>query len=160
MPAKEAALAVETPQVVEKKKGSYTQWEAFAKAKLVPASVECSGYHPIFRGDASQHCHTKFPQTLENIERHTKSCAGGFLFKLKSTDGKVSPLWAELQNSNLESYDFRCDNCDAQLRFHPSSILPHMKPHGGKTRRVYSGGNFCLHIGLQRPDREELDEVE
>ena len=154
--APEEAYSLETQSPETK---SLTQWDAFTKAKLVPTQFECTGYFPIHRGEAALHCHTKFPFKAENVKRHVASCAGGFQFKVKTTDGKPSPFWAELQDAGLESYDFRCDVCDAQLRFHPSSILPHLKPHSGKTRRVFPGAIFNVTIGLAKVDRpEEMDD--
>ena len=139
---------------------TYTNWEAFAKAGLAPIQLSCSAYKPIHLHDAS--CHSKLLFKAENLKRHIEGeHGGGFQLEVKYTDSKTPhPFWADLSNNGLELHDFRCDICDAQLRVHPSSILPHMKAHGGKTRRVYPGGKFNLTIAMSRPDREDLDEFD
>lgn len=111
---------------------TFTDWQAFAKAGLVPVGVACQAYAPTHRNDTS--CHSYLRYTAETLRRHTEGGHGGaFQFYLKRTDStKPSKLWKELAESGLEAYDLRCDICDATLRFHPSSILPHCKPHRGK----------------------------
>lgn len=142
------------PQTPTKK--SFTDWTAFTKAGLVPNQIRCEAYKPVHMADMS--CHTKLLFNAATLKRHTLGeHGGGFHFELRKTDGKASPLWTEMSDLGLESYDFRCDNCDAQLRFSPSSIIPHLRAHGGKTRRVYPGGHFNLTIGFERPNTEDTD---
>lgn len=139
------------------KKKTFTNWKAFEACKLVPATISCEAYRPVFSNDAS--CHTKIPMNVATLVRHLDGeHGGGFRFFLKTTEGKPHPLWKELEEAGIEAHDFRCDVCSAQLRFHPSSIMPHMKAHSGNTRRVNPGGVFDVLLGKTRPDREESDE--
>lgn len=137
---------------------SFTKWTAFAKAGLTPTLIKCQAYQPFHRVDRS--CHTNLKFDSVTFRRHLESEHGGALqLQLRKTDSaKALALWEELEASGLEAYDFRCDNCDKQLRFQPVSILGCMKQHGGKTRRSYPGGNYNITLGLGRPDMEETDE--
>lgn len=155
-PTKETATpAVESPK-------TYTNWKAFEQARLTPVVIKCDGYKPVHLADMS--CHTQLIPKAENLKRHVEGDhGGGFSFQLKIKDAgdKVpSAFWDELSTTGLEAHDFRCDNCDKQLRFHPSAIIPHMKAHGGKTRRVYPGGRFNLTLSLAKPETYLLDEDE
>lgn len=159
MPAKEpAAPAVESP----KEPKTFTNWKAFEQARLTPVIVKCDGYKPVHLADIS--CHTQLHPKAEAVKRHVDGDhGGGFMFQLKVKDPgdkTPSPFWNELAEAGLEAHDFRCDNCDRQLRFHPSAIIPHMKAHGGKTRRVYPGGRFNLTLSLAKPEYALLDEDE
>lgn len=147
-----AASAKEAPQK------SLTKWTAFEQAGLVPVQISCQAYKPVHGADMS--CHTRLLFNADTLKRHMDSeHGGGFYFVLRKTDGKPSPLWKQMEQLGLEAHDFRCDNCDAQLRFHPSSFTNHMRAHGGKTRRVYDGGRFNVTLGMSRPDREENDDA-
>lgn len=147
---------------VEAKPKTYTNWKAFEQARLTPVMVKCEGYKPVHLADIS--CHSQLILKAENVKRHVEGDhGGGFMFQLKVKDAgdKVaSPFWDSLADAGLEAHDFRCDNCDKQLRFHPSAIIPHLKAHGGKTRRVYPGGKFLLTLSLAKPESYLLDEDE
>lgn len=162
-----------TPAVAVKEKKSYTNWEAFAKAGLVPVRVECQAYQPVHQRDRS--CHTRLalnttiPQTLTNHIGHEHGA--GFMFSLRATDGKESPLWAQMSDADMEAQDFRCAACNAVLRFHPTSIMPHMKAHRGNTRQAYqelqrgcprATGFFNLTLGAGQADIsvEDMDEFD
>lgn len=149
-----------SPEVVTPtKKKTYTNWKAFEQMKLVPTSIKCEGYRPVFLADMSCHSHMQFKAST--IASHIDGeHGGGFRFFLKTTDGKPHPIWQELEDAGLEAHDFRCEICDAQLRFAPSSIAAHLKPHSGKTRRVLPGGVLNLLIGKGKPEREEVDDIE
>lgn len=154
MPEPKATPVAETP-----KPKTFTNWKAFEQAKLVPATIKCEAYRPVFQHDAS--CHSNLLFTVETLQRHIDGDhGGGFRFFLKQTDGKPSPLWKALEEAGLEAHDFRCEICDKQLRFHPSSIIPHLKAHGGKTRRVLPGGVFNMVLSKGRPEIELTDEDE
>ena len=154
-----ATSVAKSPETAKSK--TFTNWRAFAQSKLVPVTISCDAYKPVHLADMS--CHTKLLIKGESIQKHIgHEHGGGFNFQLKVTEGKPSNFWQELEDMSLEAHDFRCDNCDKILRFHPSSIIPHMKPHGGKTRRVWPGGRFNITISTGRPEQalSEEDEYE
>lgn len=160
MPKAEPAPVSATPN------STYTNWDAFAKIGLVPVALECHAYKPVHLSDFS--CHTRLKFDSETLKRHMVGEHGGaYLFALRSSDGKISPLWKDLAASGLEAQDFRCEVCDAVLRFHPSSIAQHNKPHRGKTRMAYrqlsdtyakATGFFSMTLGAQRPEVEDSEE--
>ncbi len=156
MPAKEAVSPeMETPR----KQKTYTNWKVFEQMKLTPVTIKCEGYRPLFMADIS--CHSNLRFTAATIKNHVDGDhGGGFRFFLKTTDGKPHPIWAELEAAGMEAHDFRCEICDSQLRFAPTSIASHLKAHSGKTRRVLPGATFNLLIGSGKPEREEVDEVD
>lgn len=139
---------------------TYTNWDALAKSGLVPVIINCQAYRPIHLHDAS--CHTALKFDTATLQRHMDSEHGNaFEIYLRKSDGKPSPLWAELSASGLEAGDFRCGVCDRQLRLHPTSILQHMKPHSGQSKASYreaagrsSGCVGMLRVTLQK-DRPE-----
>lgn len=158
-PFGENNMPTETATPVAKTPKTYTNWKAFELAKIVPVTVSCEGYKPVHGADMS--CHTKLPFKAEVLKKHYEGeHGGGFRFHTKVTDGKPSTFWQELMDAGLEAHDFRCENCDKQLRFHPSAIIPHLKAHGGKTRRVYPGGVFNVTLSLAKPENAILDEDE
>lgn len=171
-PALRAAIdpASPPPGVALPKSRSYTQWDSFGKAGLIPTSVRCQGY---WRGTAFQDtaCHSNLPKaSAELMARHCMAEHGSqFELWLRKTDGKASPLWAELGANAVEASDFRCAVCDAQVRFHPTAILSHCRPHNGKTKRLYQHmialkpgaiGCFQLTLGAARSEEtlEDSDE--
>jgi hypothetical protein len=145
-----------TAEAANASKKTYTNWEAFAKAGLIPATLRCQSYKPVHLSDSSCHSNLKFDAAT--LKRHFDGeHGGGFWVDVRKTEGKPHPLWAELAASGLEAHDLRCDICDAQIRWSPNSIMAHMKAHSGKTRRVYPGGKFNFTIGYGQPDREDSD---
>ena len=126
-----------TETIKPPKSRSYTNWDAFTKAGLVPVSIKCEGYAPFFTSDPS--CHSYVKLDAVNLKQHYESeHGGGFRLFLKKSDGKSHPLWNELSLAQLEAGDFRCEVCNEKLRFHPTSILPHAKQHRGMTRQAYA----------------------
>ena len=152
-----ATSVAKTPEPVKSK--TYTNWKAFNQARLVPTILTCSAYKPVHLADMS--CHTKLLITGESVQKHIEhDHSGGFIVQVKTSDGKLSNFWQELEDLGLEAHDFRCDICNKILRFHASSIIPHMKAHGGKTRRVLPGGLFAFTISAGRPEQALDDEDE
>lgn len=137
---------------------TYTNWKAFDQAKLVVTSAKCESYRPVFLHDGS--CHSNLILKAENFIRHIQGDHGGgfrLFVKAAEANGKASPLWQELADAGLEAHDFRCEICDKQLRFAPSSFIGHLKAHSGKTRRVNLGGVFNVVLSLAKPE-DVLDE--
>lgn len=151
VPAQSATTAVAESKAAPAKK-SYTNWDAFAKAGLRPVTVQCQAYQPYHRSDQS--CHTNIVAKPESIAQHIAAGhSGAFKLTLKKADGPSATglkFWAELAASGLEAHDFRCDICDKELRFHPTSILACLRAHNGKTRRVLPGGHYNVTFGLGR----------
>lgn len=174
MPAKTPDTAApETTSPNEAQPKTYTNWSAFEKAGLKPTTIYCKAYRPVFRNDSS--CHTKLIMKADSLVNHAMpepqghGHGGGFLFCLKKTDSnKPVAIWGEIQNAALEAVDFRCEVCNAQLRFHPTSFNAHLKPHAGKTKQAYQEfsrehpgavGFFSLKLSKERPENlEDADE--
>lgn len=156
MPEAKATPVAETPKTNKPK--TYTNWNAFKQAKLAPTVISCEGYKPVHLADIS--CHSKVLLKADNVKTHVDNDhGGGFYMQLAATE-RDTGFWDRMAELGLEAHDFRCDNCDKQLRFHPSSIIPHLKAHGGKTRRVYPGGKFNFTLSLARPEAALTDEDE
>lgn len=149
----ELKTPTEQPKAASK---TFTNWDAFAKAGLRPVTITCQAYAPYHRVDRS--CHSNLRFKPEDFKRHMPGCGGALQLTLKKVDGKESALWKELSESGLEAHDFRCDICDKQLAFRPSSILPCLRAHSGKTRRVHPGGKFNITLGEVREQDEELSD--
>ena len=135
--------------LLQKLQKSYTDWEALDKCGLVPVALDCQAYQPFHGHDHSCHTHLRF--TAETIKRHVEGDhGGGFQVYVRRSDGKPSPLWKALAEAGLEAVDFRCDICQSRpadgLRFHPSSILQHIKPHRGKLAK---NQDYNIMKGLQ-----------
>lgn len=155
MPIKPVTSTTEAQPLAEKSK-TFTNWRAFGDAHLAPETLFCQAYKPIHLSDMS--CHTKLLFKAETLKRHIEAEHGaGFQFLVRNTDGKVSPFWADMENLGLEAHDFRCDVCDQELRFNPTTILRHLRPHAGKTRKSRPGGMFNLTLGFSKPDTSESD---
>jgi len=156
MPTDKAAVPVAEPTTTKSK--TYTNWKAFEQAKLAPVTIKCEGYRPVFGADYS--CHSALLLKGQVLKNHIDNDhGGGFRFFLKATEGKTHPIWQELQDLGLEAHDFRCEICDKTLRFAPASIIPHLKPHSGKTRRVFPGSTFNMVLSAAKPE-EVLDDTE
>lgn len=148
---------------------TYTNWDAFAKAGITLVALDCSAYKPVHLSDFS--CHSHIMYTVEALKRHLDSGHGGaYQFYVRKTDSKQPlGLWAALETSGLESLDFRCAVCWEKLRFHPTSILPHLQPHRGNTKQAYKEaivdkpgclGKLSLTLTSRAPEiTEDQDEL-
>lgn len=154
-----------TPVAVSKTPTTFTNWNALTIAGLRPTMIECQAYRPALRGDNS--CHTRLLPKGESFSNHiAHEHGGGFRLSLRRSDGKASPLWAEIAELGLEAHDFRCAACGAEVRFHPTSIMQHMKPHQGMTKQAYhqlarsapgAVGFFNVLIKKGRPEQALTD---
>jgi hypothetical protein len=132
-----------------------TKWNALAEARLAPTEIVCMGYRPYHLFDAS--CHTRLMLNPAQIKAHIEGGhGGGFKLHFRKAD-KPWPGWKQFEELGLESMDFRCDICDAQVPFHPTHILKHMRPHNGKTRRVLPGGDYLMTLNVGLPSLSEED---
>ncbi len=167
-PQAEVSPAVLTPAVaVTAKPKSFTNWDALNGAKLKPVAMICQEYRGR-RADFS--CHTKLPFSASIIKNHISAeHGGGFKFAVRQSDSKPSKLWNEIAEAGLEAHDFRCDVCDAVVRFHPSAIIPHLKPHRGKSKQAYQEmtrnnpgavGMFDVQFAVGGPTSEQMVEDE
>lgn len=134
MPKQESVMTVnENPKPVAK---TFTNWDALAKAGLVPLQVDCQAYRPVHLADFS--CHTRLKIDSETLRTHMQAEHGGaYELYLKRADGKESPLWKGLTESGLEAGDVRCGVCSKQVRLRPQELLQHMRPHAGDTKQRY-----------------------
>jgi hypothetical protein len=166
------ATPIEQASTPSSPKETYTNWKAFVAAKLVPVRIDCQSYS--IRGrqghDASCHSRLPLPTSPTTFADHIlKEHGGKFQFYLRKSDGKQSPLWEELSTSGLEAADIRCEVCDEQLRFHPSSFEKHLRRHPGKSKQAYTQviaadqnaqGLFNITLGARAPESvEDLEEL-
>jgi len=132
--SKPVTSTIEAPTTANKK---FTSWLSFGKAGLAPVRIKCQSY-PKGGPYRDLSCHTNIPIKLETIQKHVGGCQGEFMLFVRTTDNpKASTLWSDLDTSPLEARDFRCAACDATVRFHPTAMLPHCRPHRGMTRQAY-----------------------
>jgi hypothetical protein len=162
-----------TPLESPKPSETYTNWRAFAAAKLVPVRIDCHSYATKGRQGHDASCHSRIPLPATPAifsENHiAKDHGGKFQFYLRKSDGKQSPLWEQLMSSGLEALDLRCEVCDEQLRFHPSSFEKHLRRHPGQTKQAYTQviaadqnaqGLFNVTLGVKRPESvEDIEEL-
>lgn len=155
-----------TAQPSPSPKKSFTNWKAFADAGLVPVEIKCQAWKPVYLSDNS--CHTRLI-SVDQIKNHIAAeHGGGFQIYLRKTDGKPAKIWQDFADSGLEALSLKCDVCDKELRFHPTSFIGCLKSHRGKIARAYMQmqaentkaiGKFNLAIGYGQPEnREEADE--
>lgn len=131
---KPVTSTLEAPTAVQKK---FTNWLAFGKAGLAPVRVKCQAY-PRGGPYRDMSCHTNIPINIPTIQTHVTGCQGEFMLFVRTTDNpKASVMWGDLDASVLEAQDLRCAACDAIVRFHPTAMLPHCRPHRGMTRQAY-----------------------
>lgn len=150
---------------------TYTNWNAFNIAGLRPVMIECQAYRPVLRSDFS--CHTKLLPKADSFTAHIgHEHGGGFRLSVRKSDGKPSELWNQIAELGLEAHDFRCAACGAELRFHPTSLVQHMKSHMGMTKQSYqelqrkapsATGFFNVLLKKGRPeagltDQDEFDQ--
>ena len=129
--------------VAERK--TFTKWEAFEDASLVPVRLTCQSYQPVHQMDSS--CHTNVVIGVESLRRHLADehgATGGFEIHLRQREGAKTSFWKDVQGEGLELGDFRCDVCDEVLPLSARRILPHLRPHSGKQRAARQGGKFLM----------------
>ena len=143
MPPKPAeATATVTPS-----KKTYTRWDAFEKAKVVPVTVICD---VIKQHPADEACKTKLIPSAENMINHFKmGHGGGFQLRVKLSDGKPSPVWKALNDAGMEAVQLRCEVCDRQVEISTRDILNHLRPHQGKFRGAYQNFRDTLFLQIQ-----------
>ena len=139
---------------------TYTNWEALNGFSLY--ALKCEGYRPIHA--RNEGCHSALAKIdADTIKRHIAGeHGGGFAFYLQKASNKNSQaIWGDLTTSGLEAQDFRCGCCNAPVRFHPTSLLQHLKPHRGSTKQAYREitserpgclGMFYVTLGEARPE--------
>ena len=143
------------------RKTSTTNWKAFRSAQTTIKTILCKAYGPVHMVDVG--CHGRVLLTPEAIKGHIDNGHGsvpgmaGFKFTL-TQEGQADPLWTKLEQACIEIHDFRCDVCDKVLPLHNISIINHMRPHSGKSRRVRKGGDFLMTLSEKPavPSEEEL----
>jgi hypothetical protein len=135
---------------------TYTKWDAFDRAHLVPVTITCDGYHPVHY--VNNGCHSKTVLSAEAIINHMRADHGnGFQIQLRVTDGKGWPGWKALKDAGIEIVDLRCDVCDKTLPLHPQHLLGCMRAHAGKTKRARQGGLYNLTLSFNKPIAAEED---
>jgi hypothetical protein len=125
----DTAVAVAEAPAPSSKRKTYTPWDAFVKAKLVPVSIVCD----TIRGrQADEACHTRLALTADSIIRHISELdhGGGFKIQFKKTDGKPWQGWKDLEDAGFEIAGLKCVPCDEKVQVSPRDLLNHMRQHG------------------------------
>ena len=141
---------------------STSNWKAFRSARVKVKTILCKGYPPVHMSDQS--CHGRCLLTAKALNHHIENGHGGldgncgFLFSMPKQGDKADPIWQDLEDFGMEIHDFRCDVCDKVLPLHNLSIINHLRPHAGKTRRIRPGGDFLLTLS-RTPALPQEDEL-
>lgn len=156
-----AATAEVDEQVeqVEKKRKTLTNWKVFQDAGLIPVRVKCEGYAGHHPADMS--CHSCLIPDVQHVLAHMQPehSGGWFRIKFRMSDGKVSPLWKDLEEAGVEIQDFACPHCRAQVQMTPRAIIRHLQNHAGANRVNLDPQTLCLTLGFNRPDDEYGSEM-
>lgn len=150
------AVPVEAPPT---KRKTLTNWRLFEEAGFIPVRVRCQGYLGSHPADLS--CHSNLKIDGENVVRHMDPNHGGgwFHFKFRISDGKVSPLWRELEDAGVEIQDFYCPHCRSAVGMSPRSIIKHLQPHAGANRINMEPQTLAMTLGFQRAESDEYDSL-
>lgn len=136
-----------------------TNWKVFEQAGLVPVRFKCDGYLSSHPNDMT--CHTNLVMTAENVLRHMDPNHGGgwFHIKFRISDGKVAPIWKELEEAGVEIQEFYCPHCRVLVPMTPRAIVKHLQPHAGATRINPYPQTLCMTLSTQKPEVDEYDEL-
>ena len=89
-----------TAEAANASKKTYTNWEAFAKAGLIPATLRCQSYKPVHLSDSSCHSNLKFDAAT--LKRHFDGeHGGGFWVDVRKTEGKPDRKSTRLNSSHV-----------------------------------------------------------
>lgn len=145
MPAKSTTTSESVE--VEIKPKTYTNWEAFAKAKVMPSNLVCDVIH---MHPADEACKTRLPLEAKNMIRHFElGHGGGFQVKMKDNNGREWPGWKELADAGYEIVRMKCEVCDRQVQVSARDISNHRRPHQGKFRGAYQNFRDTFFIQIQ-----------
>ena len=151
-------VSVETnPAPTPQPSKSLTKWEALKNFAV--KEVKCSAYPPVHKGDDS--CHTRLRPTdaQQMVDHINGGHSGAFQFVLEEGTREF-PLWKQLAALGVEAQDFRCEICDKVIPFHTNHILPHMRPHSGKLKRIREGKQYNMTLTVGRPTVSEDEAFE
>ena len=140
-------MATKSTTVSPDETRSITNWQAFNDAKLIPVSIQCDGYQPMWPTNLG--CHTRLPLKAEVMVNHIPEHGGAFRMVLES-DATKWPGWEELAKLGVECSDCRCEVCDAQVPMRAPALLKHMKVHPSKHRRNQQGGQFNFSLTFDK----------
>lgn len=151
-----APLAAQAPLIPRK---TLTNWRLFEEGGFIPIRWRCDGYLGQHPADLS--CHGNVIPTGENVIRHMAPEHGGgwFRVKFRLSDGKTSPLWAELEEAGVELQHFYCPHCREEVPMTPRAIIKHLQPHAGANRINMDPQVLCMTLSFQRAEVEEYDEL-
>jgi hypothetical protein len=151
--------AQEVQEVAPAKRKTITNWRVFEQGGLVPVRFRCEGYLGSHPNDMS--CHTNLGISAENVLRHMNPDHGGGWFRVqfRLSDGKVSPIWRELEEAGVEIQEFYCPHCRQLVAMNPRTIIKHIQPHQGATRINPTPQCLCMTLSTQKPDVDEFDEL-
>lgn len=152
------APAAEIPVVPEKRK-TVTNWRVFGEAGLVPVRIRCEGYLGSHPADLS--CHSNLLLKGESVLAHMvpDHSGGWFKFKFRISDGKESPVWAELEEAGVEITDLYCSHCRQGVAMTPRAMIKHLQAHAGATRLNPDPQSLCMTLSFNRADLDEYDEL-
>jgi hypothetical protein len=158
MPIKTPPASPEAPLSVEPTpRKTFTNWDAFVKAKIIPTTIICDVIH---MHPADEACKTRMPLEAKNMIRHFEiGHGGGFQVKVKQSDGRPWPGWKDLENAGYEIVNMKCEVCDRKVQVSPRDILNHLRTHQGKFRGAFQNYKDTFFIQIQsQPPVEDYDE--
>ena len=149
MPTKNASAVAEVPPATDvATRKTYTRWDAFEKARVVPTTIICDviRLHP-----ADEACKTRLALEAKNLISHAVELGhgGGFQVKVKQTEGKSWPGWSQLAEAGMEIVQLKCEVCDKQVQISPRDIANHLRPHQGKFRGAYQNYRDTFFLQIQ-----------
>lgn len=154
---KDREVTAEVATVTPRK--TVTNWRVFEEGGFVPVRIRCEGYMGSHPSDLS--CHSNLLLTGSAVLSHMQPehSGGWFKFKFRISDGKVSPVWRELEEAGVEISDLYCSHCRTQVAMTPRNIVKHLQPHAGATRINPDPQSLCFSLTMNKADLDEYDEL-
>jgi hypothetical protein len=140
-------------------KKTYTNWDAFNKARIVPTTIICDVIHAH---PADEACKSRLPLTAAQLIRHTteQGHGGGFQIKVKQVDSGARPWagWKDLETAGYEVTSLKCEVCDQRVQVSARDINNHLRPHRGKFRGAYQNYRDTFFLQIQATPVQDDDE--
>lgn len=127
-------------------KKTYTNWEAFTKAKLRPVNIKCQGYKPTHTYDAG--CKTNLTFDVDTLIEHIKRDHGGGFEMVLRVGANAWEGWNLFQSKGIEITDIKDFLTDADVRIQPGELLKYTKSRRGKNKEAQMRHNGLLAGGI------------